>query len=65
MFHLLNEHVEPGVQPQLSASYNKSFNDVSSQFGPGGDFAGWRYTTSAELTTFFLDFGITQVYSPM
>lgn len=30
-------------------SANRSFNDVSGQFGTGGDFQGWRYATGAEV----------------
>ena len=35
----------------VSLSVNRSVDDVSSQFGAGGDFAGWRYATSAELAS--------------
>lgn len=34
----------------VTASVNRSFNDVSSQFGLGGDFAGWRYATKDEFS---------------
>ncbi len=33
----------------VTASANRSYNDVSSQFGSGGDFDGWRYATAAEF----------------
>jgi len=33
----------------VTASINRSYNDVSTQFGTGGDFAGWRYATAAEF----------------
>ena len=33
----------------VTASVNRSYNDVSSQFGVGGDFAGWRYATGLEF----------------
>lgn len=35
----------------VTASVNRSYNDVSSQFGVGGDFAGWRYATGAQFNT--------------
>ena len=33
----------------LTLSLNRSYNDVSSQFGVGGDFEGWRYATAANF----------------
>jgi len=33
----------------VTASVNRSYLDVSSQFGVGGDFEGWRYATAAEF----------------
>lgn len=33
----------------VNLSVNRSFNDVSGQFGAGGDFQGWRYATGAEV----------------
>jgi hypothetical protein len=33
----------------VTASVYRSYNDVSSQFGTGGDFEGWRYATSIEF----------------
>lgn len=33
----------------VTASTNRSFNDVSSQFGTGDDFDGWRYATRVEF----------------
>jgi hypothetical protein len=33
----------------VTISVNRSFNDVSGQFGTGGDFQGWRYATGAEV----------------
>ena len=33
----------------VDISVNRSFNDVSGQFGTGGDFQGWRYATGAEV----------------
>ncbi len=35
----------------LTLSTNRSFNDVSTQFGVGGDFAGFRYASRAEVVS--------------
>jgi hypothetical protein len=42
----------------LSATQNRSFIDVSSQFAPGGEFFGYRYATVAEVRTFWVDAGL-------
>jgi hypothetical protein len=34
-------------------SVSRSFHDVSSQFGTGGDYQGWRYATGLEFVTLF------------
>ena len=33
----------------VTLSINRSYSDVSSQFGSGGDFEGWRYATGIEF----------------
>lgn len=33
----------------VTASMGRSYNDVSSEFGSGGDFEGWRYATGLEF----------------
>lgn len=33
----------------VTESFQRSYDDVSSQFGAGGDFEGWRYATLNEL----------------
>lgn len=33
----------------VTLSINRSYTDVSSQLGLGGDFEGWRYATAAEF----------------
>tara|TARA_R110002167_G_scaffold365832_2_gene591567 strand:+ start:2461 stop:3186 length:726 start_codon:yes stop_codon:yes gene_type:complete len=33
----------------VSITVNRSFNDISSQFIPGGEFDGWRYATGVEF----------------
>lgn len=38
----------------VSLTLNKSYYDVSSQLGSGGEFEGWRYATSAELNSLVL-----------
>jgi hypothetical protein len=43
----------------LTFSTSRSFNDVSGQFGSGGDFEGWRHATGAELTTLFASGGFS------
>jgi len=35
----------------VTASLGRSFDDVSGQFGPGGDFEGWRFATTDEFST--------------
>jgi hypothetical protein len=37
------------------STMGRSFNDVSSQFGNGGDYEGWRYASSAERLTFIFN----------
>ncbi|MDP8261925.1 MAG: PEP-CTERM sorting domain-containing protein [Candidatus Ancaeobacter aquaticus] len=45
----------------FSNTLNRSYDDVSSQFGIGGDFEGYRYGTSAEVTQLWTNFGITDI----
>jgi MYXO-CTERM domain-containing protein len=47
----------------LTASSNLSYNYVSSQFGSGGLFEGWRYATSAETEALLQNLGFTIGYS--
>jgi hypothetical protein len=37
----------------LTLSADRSYNDVSVNFGVGGDFEGYRYATETEITAFF------------
>jgi len=39
----------------------RSYNDVSNKLDPGGEFAGYRYATLAELGVLWKDFGLTDV----
>lgn len=47
----------------LTESTNLSFNFVSTQFGSGGQFEGYRYASEAEVFTLFTDAGFTNVGS--
>jgi hypothetical protein len=42
----------------VSLTVNRSFVYVNSQFGPGGEFDGWRYATADEVRTFWTNAGI-------
>ena len=43
----------------LTTSTNRSYNDISSQFGAGGDFEGWRYATGNDVVGFIANAGMT------
>ncbi len=45
----------------VNLSANQSYTDVSSQFGVGGDFAGYRYASGNEVNTLFSNAGILTV----
>jgi hypothetical protein len=49
----------------LTQTGNRSYNDVSSQLGAGGQFAGFRYATQAEVTALFSQFGLPFGFTPM
>ena len=42
----------------LTESINRSFDDVSRQFGAGGDFAGRRHANFAKVFTLFVNAGL-------
>lgn len=42
----------------------RSFNDISGQFGAGGDFEGFRYAVAIEVKQFFINAGIPDVGDP-
>ena len=46
----------------LTSSQGRSFDDVSSHFGVGGDFQGWRHATISEVTTLFTNAGFAPPY---
>ncbi|MBE9560823.1 MAG: VPLPA-CTERM sorting domain-containing protein [Proteobacteria bacterium] len=41
----------------LTATTSRSYADISSKFGTGQEFEGWRYATTAEISDFFDAFG--------
>ena len=43
----------------ITATTNRSYNDISSQLGVGGEFEGWRYATGAEFEALLLGQGWT------
>lgn len=45
----------------LTESVNRSFNDVNSQFGAGGDFESFHHASDADVITFFANAGITLI----
>lgn len=44
----------------LTATRNRSHIDISSQLGAGGEFAGWRYATGAEVREIEITLGVYQ-----
>lgn len=48
----------------VTASLNRSYSDISSQFGVGGDFEGWRYATAADFGALLANSGITSSITP-
>ena len=36
----------------VTASQGRSYDDVASQFGVGGDFEGWQFATTSQFVTF-------------
>ena len=44
---------------KLTFSVNRTYNDVSTQFGTGGDFEGFRHATIEEVLGFISEAGIT------
>lgn len=48
----------------LTLSQGRSFNDVSSEFGVGGDFEGFRYATIDEYIQLANNFGVNPPFVP-
>lgn len=46
----------------ITESTSRSFDDVSGQFGTGGDFAGWRHANTAEVSALFTSQGYPPGY---
>lgn len=44
---------------KLTETSNRSYNDISSQLGVGGEFEGWRYATGAEFEAMLFGQGAT------
>ena len=44
----------------VDLSEGRSFMDVASELGPGGDFSGYRFATPAEISNLFDTFGFTE-----
>ena len=56
--NLITQDTSTGLEwLDLTATTRRSYNDVSSKFGAGQEFAGWRYATNAEISGFFDAFG--------
>ncbi|MFC1880972.1 6-bladed beta-propeller [Thermodesulfobacteriota bacterium] len=47
----------------ITETFNKSFNYVSTQFGPGGEFEGFRHATLAEVEELMIHAGIPDIDS--
>jgi hypothetical protein len=45
-------------------SLGRSFNDVSAEFGVGGDFEGFRYASLEEVINLANNFGVTPAFTP-
>ena len=46
---------------KLTVTQNRSFNDISSNFGAGEEFAGFRYASTREVSQLFYDGGLTSI----
>ena len=46
-------------------STNRSYDDVSTQFGVGGNYEGWRHATAEEAVVLFQNAGITNIDSDL
>ncbi len=57
--NLITEDTATGLQwLDLSETYGLSYEFVSSQFGAGGQFEGFRYATQDEVVALWANFGI-------
>lgn len=49
----------------LSVSLGRSYFDVAEQFGPHGDFAGYRFATSTDVNEMFYVFQFPNTWEPL
>ena len=47
----------------MQGGMNRTFNDVSGQLGPGGEFDGFRHATATEIEAFWTSAGIPDINS--
>ena len=47
----------------LTVTVNRSWNDIYSELGSGGEFEGWQMAGTSQLTQFFNEFGGDGYYS--
>ena len=45
----------------LPLTTNRSVDDITAQLGVGGEFEGFRYATTAEITALWTEAGITSI----
>lgn len=56
--NLITQDTSTGLEwLDLTATTTRSHIDISSKFGAGMEFDGWRYATTAEIASFFDAFG--------
>jgi hypothetical protein len=56
--NLITQDTTTGLEwLDLTVTTSRSYDDISSQFGAGQEFEGWRYATATEINGFFDAFG--------
>ncbi|MFK5894855.1 MAG: hypothetical protein QM504_16675 [Pseudomonadota bacterium] len=56
---LITSDTEIGLEwLDLTETVNMSYDDISSQFGTGGKFEGWRYASASEVINLWANFGL-------
>ena len=61
----ITRHVETGLDwLDVPLSSGRSYDEVSIEFGPGGDFAGFRYATKSEVAALYRSVGIENISGP-
>lgn len=62
---LLTRDTNSGLEwLDLSVTVDKTYNQISGEFGPGGQFEGFRYAHPSDLATFFTNAGIPDLSPP-